>query len=303
MSANWSNAAGRLAAATVLSSNLTRTEKLYASCFGYEAVDRGEISGNLAGSWATPGMKNCNYVLMTPRPNDTYALRIVEAEPAGAFAPLTTYGWGALELAVKDVVAVHETVREHPEFTVIGPPRDITFGAPVRPMQCVGPSREVFFLTEVLEETSADSPERASTPVDQLFIAILAAPDRDRAVRHYVDRIDLEAGQTFDMEYRTLNAAFGLPQGTHQSFTMVNSAAGPILQIDQYPANASKRPVRPGMLPPGIGMISLIVPNLDDVSAEFLAPPRALREAPYDGRRTATTIGSAGEYIELIEQS
>jgi hypothetical protein len=34
---------------------------------------------------------------------------------------------------------------------------------------------------------------------------------------------------------------------------------------------------------------------------EWIAPPRALPQAPYYGRRAGVCVGAAGEWIELIE--
>ena len=48
-------------------------------------------------------------------------------------------------------------------------------------------------------------------------------------------------------------------------------------------------------------MIAFATPDIDAIDLPLLAPPAAIDAAPYNGRRTAITIGAAGEMIELIE--
>jgi hypothetical protein len=47
--------------------------------------------------------------------------------------------------------------------------------------------------------------------------------------------------------------------------------------------------------------VSFIVEDLDAMKLEFRAEPRALKSFPYNGRRTAVTVGPAGEWLELLE--
>jgi hypothetical protein len=47
-------------------------------------------------------------------------------------------------------------------------------------------------------------------------------------------------------------------------------------------------------------MVTFVVKTLPE-GLTWLAPPRALPQAPYHGRRAAVCVGAAGEWIELIE--
>jgi hypothetical protein len=55
------------------------------------------------------------------------------------------------------------------------------------------------------------------------------------------------------------------------------------------------------MLPPGNSLVSLAVRSLDEIRADWIVPPQDLPGAVYGGRRSATVVGPAGEYVELIE--
>ena len=50
-----------------------------------------------------------------------------------------------------------------------------------------------------------------------------------------------------------------------------------------------------------MAIVSFHHDNLDEVKADFITPPQIRHEAPYNGARTGTIIGAAGELIELIE--
>ena len=72
-------------------------------------------------------------------------------------------------------------------------------------------------------------------------------------------------------------------------------------EIDEYPEGTTERPCTPGLLPPGIAMVSYTVTDLDSLDIDFFSPPQILEHAPYNGRRVAACRGNAGELVELIE--
>ena len=132
---------------------------------------------------------------------------------------------------------------------------------------------------------------------------ILAAPDREHAVQWYKDKLNLTIGDTYTLEYSMINNAFGLPADTTSDLTMVQNGRLPILEVDDYPDVATHRPQHDGVLPPGNALVSLAVQKLDDLDIEGITQPVARDEAPYNGRLSATTVGPAGELLELIEIS
>ena len=75
----------------------------------------------------------------------------------------------------------------------------------------------------------------------------------------------------------------------------------PIVEIDDYPAQATARAHDHGMLPPGNAIVTLAVDRLDGRDLDFLAAPTVQPGPFYAGRRSATVRGDAGELLELIE--
>ena len=55
------------------------------------------------------------------------------------------------------------------------------------------------------------------------------------------------------------------------------------------------------MLPPGNALVTLAVRDLGDCKVDWLALPAPRAGPLYAGRRAATTIGPAGELLELVE--
>ena len=73
----------------------------------------------------------------------------------------------------------------------------------------------------------------------------------------------------------------------------------PIVEIDDYPAQATARGKAAGMLPPGNALVTLAVDRLPDL--DFITAPAVRDGAFYRGKRAATVIGPAGELLELVE--
>lgn len=76
------------------------------------------------------------------------------------------------------------------------------------------------------------------------------------------------------------------------------------IEADHMPAGTLPRVALEGELPPAISMISFEVDRLPESEyLRWLAPPAVLTGEPYQGRRAGVCLGSAGEWIELIERS
>jgi catechol 2,3-dioxygenase-like lactoylglutathione lyase family enzyme len=133
-------------------------------------------------------------------------------------------------------------------------------------MQMLGRGREMIYLNEVRADTPTSDLPRAGSPVDRIFIVILATPDRAATLAWYQDKLGLEEGGTYTIPYTMISHAFGLPADTLHGLSMAQKGRMPIVEIDDYPAEATARATAPGML-----------------------------------RRTATVRGPVGELLELVE--
>lgn len=186
-------------------------------------------------------------------------------------------------------------------FDIVGPPRRIAGLDHLIALQMVGRGQEMLYLNEVRANTPTTDLPKAASPVDLVFICILAAKDRAKAVEWYCRNLGLDEDETHTIPYSSINRAFGLPADTQTSLTMVHNARMPIIEVDEYPDLATSRPISPGHLPPGNAIVSLAV---RDIKAVPLSPITAIRPretAPFAGCPSACYYGPEDELLELIE--
>jgi len=290
---------GRIQCGTVSTPDLQAALADYRDLLGLRVVEDAMVSGDLASSWGAPAAAGQRTALLQPASGAACFIRLVEAPLHPAFVPTRTFGWAAFELTVRDVYGLAERVKGS-GFETVGPPKPIEGLPYFVPMQVTGRGREMLYFNQVAMNTLSSDLPKAQSEVDHIFIVILATPDRTGSVRHLTDRLRLDEGGSYTLNYTMINKAFGLPDGTQSTITMVQKGRLPIVEVDGYPPAAAARPSHKGMLPPGNAMVTLAVDSLD-LELEWIAQP-VRRDGPlYAGRRSATAIGSAGELIELIE--
>jgi catechol 2,3-dioxygenase-like lactoylglutathione lyase family enzyme len=265
-------------------------------------VHLGPLDAELAASWNAPASAGARYAVLRPRSASDCWFRLVEQPDHPAFKPTTTFGWGAFECTVEDVFGWPARLAGS-EFTIVGEPRKLPGMDAFVPMQVLGPGREMVYLNQVFEDMANTDLPRAGSLTDRIFIVILAAPDRVTACQWYAQRLGLDLADTFELPYRMINEAFDLPADHLSSLTMVQAGRLPIIEVDAYPPQAKLRARHPGMLPPGNALVTLAVGELDACEVEWITPPVSRDGALYEGRRAGTTLGPAGELLELVEIS
>ena len=186
-------------------------------------------------------------------------------------------------------------------FDIVGEPREIPGLPYFVAMQMLGRGREMIYLNEVRSNTPTSDLPPAKSPVDRMFIVILACADRPAALEWYRKRLNLDIGADYSIPYTMIQKAFGLPSDHLSTITMAQKGRMPIVEIDGYPDAATVRVRAPGCLPPGNAMVTLAVDDLDALDIEWIASPVVRDGALYARRRTATMRGPAGELLELVE--
>lgn len=286
---------GRIVGATVTTPDLDAALGDYQGHLGLRLVERGAISDALAASWGTPGSAGSAFATLQPISGAPCLLRLVEQPVPADFVPVRTYGWAAYELTVQDVFGWPAKLAGS-GFDIVGPPRAIPGLPYFVAMQMTGRGREMIYLNEVACDTPTSDLPRAACPVDHVFIVILACGDADTTCAWYRDRLHLDIGGAYEIEYTMINKAFGLPPTHLTRLAMMQKGRMPIVEVDTYPAAATVRPGPADRLPAGNALVSLKVDDLDALDLPLIAPPIAVA-----GRRTATVRGPAGELIELVE--
>lgn len=281
--------------------DLPRALAAYQGILGLETVEHGRLDEELAGSWGCPANAGSSYAVLRPSSGAQCWFRLVEQPDHPDFRPTTTYGWAAFETTVEDVWHWPETLPSD-LFEIVGPPKVLENIEPAFiPMQALGTGREMIYLNQVLGDLPDTDLPRAGSPVDRIFIVVLATPDREASIAWYCKHLGLTRGADYTLPYSMINDAFGLPPDTQTTITMVRHGRMPIVEVDDYPASATARPRHAGMLPPGNALVTLAVENLDACSAQWIMPPARREGALYEGRRAATAIAAGGELVECVE--
>ena len=272
----------------------------YRDVLGLTVVADGAL-GAVADHWAAPALATARCVTLQPTSGEQCFIRLVEQPLDPGFVPVRTYGWAAYEFSVQDVFGWPARLGGS-GFDIVGQPREIPGLPYFVAMQMTGRGREMLYLNEVRSNTPTSDLFVAQSPVDRMFIVILATPDLEATVRWYRDSLCLDEGGRYEIVYSMINQAFDLPGDTLHQLAMVQHGRTPIAEIDRYPEAATRRAIAPGHLPPGNALITLAVDDLDALDLEPLAPPERLRGPVYAGARAITVRGPAGELLELVER-
>ncbi|MFN0084916.1 MAG: VOC family protein [Blastocatellia bacterium] len=285
-------------AVTICAPDLKAIETAYETWLQYKTIARGTVSAPLAALWRTPRMMGREMLLMQPSSGEPVFLRFVAAEKEPEFAPMRTTGWNAMEILVRDPEKIARDLAGSP-FTILGPTRGNSSHENISAIHVLGPARELLYLTRIPENEPAFNLGSARTEVDRVFIVVVGGRDLPAIRNFYADRLKMTVTDPIDVRISVLSNAYGLaPEHLHR-LAIARFPERFLIEIDEYPASAADRPVRPGELPPGMAAVSFGARSLDGFAEQSIE----LTEPPYDGRRAALIIGTAGEMIELIEKA
>jgi catechol 2,3-dioxygenase-like lactoylglutathione lyase family enzyme len=290
---------GRIIGGLVATPDLKAALTDYHDRLGLKLVEQAPVPQGLADSWGAPATAGARSAILQPQSGAHCFLRLVEQPLPADFRPTRTFGWAAYELTVQDVYGWPDRLVGS-GFEIVGPPKPIEGLPYFVPMQVIGRGKEMIYLNEVACDTPSSDLPKARSLTDHIFIVILATPDREATMDWYRQRLGLDAGGTYTLEYTMINKAFGLPAGTQSTISMLQKGRLPIIEVDGYPSGAAARGTDPGMLPPGNALVTLAVESLE-FDLPFLTPPARQEGALYGGRRSATLRGPAGELLELVE--
>ncbi len=291
---------GQILCGTATTPDLDAALGDYRDTLGLSVVEQGVLPADLAVSWRAPASTGERYAILQPQSGTRAYIRLVEQPLPADFVPVRTYGWAAFEITVQDVFGWPARLTDS-GFDIVGAPKEIPGLPYFVAMQMLGRGREMIYLNEVRSNTPTSDLPPAQSPIDRMFIVILACADRPAALDWYRDRLHLDIGVDYTIPYTMISQAFGLPDDHLSTITMVQKGRMPIVEVDGYPEAATARGNDPDRLPAGNAMVTLAIDSLDALDLDWIAPPVARQGALYGGRHTATVRGLAGELLELIE--
>ncbi len=120
---------------------------------------------------------------------------------------------------------------------------------------------------------------------------------------YYSNALGLKVSDATPFKISVISNMQNMPADTTYPLAIAAISERFLIELDEYPPSTSARPVTNGYLPPGTSMVSFEVEDLDAFNVDWRAAPKTLDGLPYNDRRTAVTVGPAGEWIELIEMN
>ena len=304
---------GHIRCGTLVVNDIDLSLALYCDELNHEVIEQGNISTSLAHSWGAPALANTPYYLLQPQgisaanKHAKSYLRLIQSPThQQPVAHATTYGWCAFEINVIDAFDLYERLKNG-GFDVVGAPKKMDGISNTIPMQVVGPDQEVLYLNQVLCSDETTDLPIAEYDVDSIFIVVLGCQDRESYVEKCVQQLNFNKGPSFEMRYSLINRAFKLDSETKHTLSLLQVGKHPVLEVDEYPPQATARPKPEDGLSLGNAIVSIAVEDLDKLDLQHAIYSGALgivdsdASLLYQGARTAVIQGDADELIELIE--
>ena len=290
-----------LRCATHIVADLDAATTRFSQWLDYRVVEQGEVAADLAASWDAPASAARRYAVMQPASGADVFLRFIEGDAVPDYLPIRSYGWAAIEICVQDVLAVNARML-HPNspYPVIGPPTKIAGIDTIHPMQVRGPDQETLYFTEITTDAPDSGLPTAHSPIDKLFILVLACRDMHASVDWFAANLKLDMTNPIAIRYSMIAHAFDLPISDLHEIVTAKWQGDVFLEFDQYPAGTVVRPQHEGALPPGVAICTLIHPAFDTLDLDWFSAP-VVRDGPlYAGRRVGMVKTPEGALLEIV---
>ena len=277
---------GAIRRVTITATDLTAVESAYSDYFDYRVTERDEVSASEATAWGTAAMAGTPSLMMRPAGGDDFEFRFVQGPAYPDYVPLTTYGWNASEIMVKNVDAMAERIASSP-FEIVGEPRNLSFSDDIRAMQLRGPADEIVYLTEFKQPVPGLSVPTARTDVDRTFIVILGGETMDGLQDFYHQTFGVPKAPAVDSRVTMLSKALGVSIETLYPIAALGLDGDSLIEVDEMPSQVGPREQLDGYLPPGIAIVGFNCNALPDTAIEL-------------GNGVSLMRGATGELIELF---
>lgn len=297
---------------TISSADAGAAARRYLRYFGYSPVEEGRITADFAAAWRAPAMAGRSYTVLRSRDPEPVFLRFVDTtSPRSPYLPVSSAGWNALELLVRDPYEVHRHLAGSP-FEHLAGPAPLMDGSSIHAAQYLGPDGEVLYLSADLKRGHRSTLARTEHRVGRPFIVVLAGADIDALSQLYAGVFGLT--EAFRVRLAIPFMAAAQQREPSHRYTLALLRLGRFshsIEIDQYPVAPARARVA-GELPPGISVVTFcgaLSPAPPSTGSRSAAAPgrarefRTVSQAPgiaYAGRGVSFLNGAAGELIEVL---
>lgn len=288
----------RLAHGTVTVPDMEKALSVYVGLLEQNVILDSVVTEAEARAWQAPAIAGARSVVLQAPSGAGVYLRLIEQAALNGYQPGTHTGWAALELTVESADRLHERLVAA-KVPIIGAPKALAFTDKLYPMQALGPGGEALYLNEIRGNLPNSDLPMSRCWVDELFITIVGARDREATLNFYNDLLGTTTGGTWDIEYGVINRGFGLPETTKHMLSTCSDKRVVLFEVDQYPTMATSKPKKKGGLPPGVAMVGVSVAT-PPPDVAWLSPPEKRLEAPYFGKTVGVLTGPDAEIVELV---
>ena len=225
----------------VLSQDIALSAAAYERDMGYLPGGRGVFSESMATALDRPEIAGQQYLTLYPPSGPQVGLRLVEA-PLTDYYPMRRLGWSAIEMLVRDPDSLRKDL-QMPDFEYLAGPAFLSSQRNVYAMQALGPSRELLYLTHILdpEKTLLKAPP-TTTAVGHTFIMVMGSNNLSHSLQFFKTHFDNAVTEPIKFRIDVLSDAYGLPRETQHALAMVSMAQPFGIEIDQYPEGAAAIP-------------------------------------------------------------
>ena len=286
----------RIQMVTISSQNPQQSAARYAQYLGYEVIEEGTISPDLARAWGADLLAGKPFVTLSSAGEDMGYVRFVENDDAQLSAPMTAIGWSALELLVQDPYATAINLQTSP-FQLLGAPAPIMAGSTIHATQFLGPDGEVLYLTADRGPRATSTLAQSSSPVGRPFIVVLADDPGATAHSKLEGHLSLEAAFSTRIDIPFLAAAQGLPSNHAFPVSLYRlDEFSHSIELDVYPDPQTKG-VAEGQLPGAISIVSFCAESSLIEAEASICPPGLV----YAGRAMGVIRLNDRALTELID--
>ena len=247
---------GPVLSVTVGVPDLAVATAAYRRLLDLEVRAEGVVGEALAAAWGAPAVVVSSWTLLGRPGADGGQIRLLELRDAESPEPFRTLGWAALEVLVADADAALERCRSEPAFEVLVPPAPVGGDSRLRALQVRGPGGEGLYLTEIRASLPGFRLPSLTTGEGRVYAVVAACANLTQSRDWFADRFALTQVTDHGLPVRVLNRAFGLAEGTLHRVSSLQLDGEALLELDQYPADASARPCAGGGLPGGLNLVS-----------------------------------------------
>jgi catechol 2,3-dioxygenase-like lactoylglutathione lyase family enzyme len=268
----------------------------YTKTLGYQVVEHGPLPADLAHAWGAAAMEGRASALLRPASGVESWIRFVEGD---AGPELGVLGWNGIELLVENLDQIEARIAGSP-FRVFSPPQTLSFSSKVRFMQVIGPSGELLFLNEMGDPSLGVG--RALSPVDRPFVLTCGTLKVAETLDWFRRTLGAEAADPFPVVMPALNRIFGFADGSKHALGMVRMAGPCILELDEYPFSAQRKPNPKDSLPAGVSLVSCSAELVSPIADALKLKTIRIDAAPYNGAETLLLETPEGALLEIVRR-